>query len=546
MKKLLLILFLFINSLSFSQTFKWAVDADGGNIAAAFSVATDASNNVYVTGYYDGTVDFDPGAGNAYLTDNGGVDVFVLKLNSDGDFQWVKSMGGFGNDRAYAITIDADGNIYSAGEFYSTVDFDPGAEEFLLSASGGSNPDFYIQKLDTDGNFIWAKRVGNSSAEQIYNLTVDNSGNVISTGGFRGTVDFDPGASVAHLSSGINSDLFVLKLSSNGDYLWAINGGGSDFCLGVGVGTDDSENVYVTGAFEGVVDVDPSIDGVFDIVSFGDSEDAFLLKLNSDGEFVWAKDYGFSGTDFGSALTVSDLNNVYVSGVFRHTVDFDPNEGISEISSEGQTDIFLQKFDTDGNLIWVRSVGTSLDEDAGYKIAVDSDENSTIISYVNYGSLKMTVTSFASSGYKRWFVEIDNIQYGFCITNDTEGFVYPTGVFTGSHDFNPFGGTTILSTSSSDYYLLKLGSEPNGIDELNISKSLRVYPNPSNGKFKIELPENAAMEQIKILNTAGKIVFENTKNINNTEIDITLQPGVYFVQLTLSSGEILTEKIIVT
>ncbi len=159
-----LVSFLFFNSTIFSQNFVWAKSFSGNGNEYGFSICSDASGNVYTTGHFDGTVDFDPGPGVVNLTSTGAADVFITKLNSAGNLVWVKSFGGVpaNNDVGSSITTDASGNVYTTGYFYGTVDFDPGASTFTLTSVAY---DIFISKLDASGNFIWAKQMGGSDAE---------------------------------------------------------------------------------------------------------------------------------------------------------------------------------------------------------------------------------------------------------------------------------------------------------------------------------------------------------------------------------------------
>ncbi|MDP6159742.1 MAG: SBBP repeat-containing protein, partial [Acidimicrobiales bacterium] len=172
------------------------IDAD-----AVYSVAVDSSGNVYTTGYFNDTVDFDPGPGTANLTSNGSSDVFVSKLDSSGDLVWAKSFGGSESDSAKSVAVDSSGNVHTTGYFRDTVDFDPGAGTTNLTASvivsAGTvyqGPDVFVSKLDSSGDLVWAKSFGEPNSDWAESVAVDSSGNVYTTGRFAtyyssGTVD---------------------------------------------------------------------------------------------------------------------------------------------------------------------------------------------------------------------------------------------------------------------------------------------------------------------------------------------------------------------
>ena len=272
------------------QDFVWAKGMGGTRSDFATGVAVDGSGNVYTTGYFWGTADFDPGAGTFNLTSAGGFDIFVLKLDSDGDFVWAKQMGGADSSEfAHGVAVDGSDNVYTAGLFQGTVDFDPGAGTLNLTADFF---DMFVSKLDSDGNFVWAKQMGGAGFEIAFGVAVDGSGNVYTTGSFVLTADFDPGAGTFNLTSAGGTDAFVSKLDSDGDFIWAKQMGGAspDEPKG-GVAVDDSGNVYTTGQFHGTADFDPG-PGTFNLTASGTSHDIFVSKLNKDGDFVWAKQMG--------------------------------------------------------------------------------------------------------------------------------------------------------------------------------------------------------------------------------------------------------------
>src|SRR5690606_14138249 len=135
------------------------------------------TGNVYTTGYFDGTADFDPGAGTHHLTVVGYSDIFVCKLDVSGNLVWVKQLAGGTGEAGYDIDVDDSGNVYSTGTFFGTVDFDPSTAVFNLSSPG--QQEIYLSKLDASGNFIWVKQMG---GEVGYALTLDRAGNVYFTG----------------------------------------------------------------------------------------------------------------------------------------------------------------------------------------------------------------------------------------------------------------------------------------------------------------------------------------------------------------------------
>ena len=205
--------------------YNWATGSGGASNDYGLSVVVDNSGNVYTTGYFLGTVDFDPGAGIVNLTSLGAGDAFITKLDAAGNFVWVKRFGGTTEERGYSIAVDALGNIYSTGYFSGTTDFDPNGGVFNLITVGSK--DAFISKLDAAGNFVWAKQFGSSLVEHGYSIAVDGSGDVYTTGIFNSTTDFDPSGGTAYLTTAGNNDVFVSKLNSAGNFVWAKSMGGT-------------------------------------------------------------------------------------------------------------------------------------------------------------------------------------------------------------------------------------------------------------------------------------------------------------------------------
>ena len=388
---------IYVSKLDASGNFEWAKLWGSTGHDLGISIAVDASGNVYSTGWFGGTVDFDPGAGTSNLISNGDYDTFISKLDASGNFIWAKNLGGVAFDAGYGITVDADGNVYITGAFSGTGDFDPGAGIFNLVSAGSQ--DIFVSKLDASGNFIWAKKMGGTSSDYPASISLDADGNVYTTGYFQGTADFDPGAGTYNLVSAGSQDIFVSKLDAAGNFIWAKKWGGTDQDKGSSLKVDASGNVYSTGIFSGTVDFDPGA-GTSNLSSAG-GVDIFISKLDASGNFAWAKKWGGTSTDIGSGITVDDSGDVYTTGYFHGTADFDPGPGTVNISSAGNADIFICKLDASGNYVWVVSIGGT-SGDVGSSIAVDAAKN-----------------------------------------------VYANGTYSGTVDFDPGAGTFYLSPAGS-------------------------------------------------------------------------------------------------
>src|SRR3990172_9145046 len=177
-------------------------------------------------------------------------------------------------------------------------------------------------------------------------VAVDGSGAVYVTGSFNGTADFDPGGGTLNLTSAGFTDVFVSKLDAAGGLVWARQLGGTDNDYGSGVTVDGSGTVYVTGTFYGTADFDPG-ESTFNRTSAG-SSDVFVSKLDAAGDLVSPRQLGGTDDDRGLGVAVDGSGNVYVTGLFSATADFDPGGGISNLTSAGLTDVFVWKMDVAG------------------------------------------------------------------------------------------------------------------------------------------------------------------------------------------------------
>lgn len=288
------------------------------------------------------------------------VQIFYLSvISSNGQvLKWVKSFGGYSYDVATSVAVDHNGNVYTTGTFYDTIDINPGPDTLTFTSSGGG--DIFSQKFSPFGELLWARSFGGRYSDHCRSICVDNWGNVYTTGSFSDTVDFDPGNGVAEIISNHALDVFVLKLDHLGKYKWAKSLEGGWWDDGNSICTDKDGNVYLTGSFEHTVDFDPSQDTFYLSAKSPITSDIFIQKLDSLGNFLWAKSIGGKYNDAGLSMDVDVLGNVYVTGYFGDTVDFDPGASSNMLKSELDYDVFVLKLSSSGNFQWAKSFGNSL------------------------------------------------------------------------------------------------------------------------------------------------------------------------------------------
>lgn len=357
----------FVCKLDTSGVVLWARALGGPDSDISYAVGVDGSGGVYVTGYFNGTADFDPGVGVSNLVSAGDDDIFVCKLDANGDLAWAHGFGGTNSDRASSLAVDAAGNVHSIGWFRNTVDFDPGAGTFDLT--GSSSGDVYVSKLDADGDFVWASALGGTSQDFGFGIALDGAGSVYTSGYFLGTADFDPGPGTFDLTSNGAQDAFVCVLDSGGVLSWAVSFGDTGDDRAFDVTPDGAGGAYVTGHFSGTVDLDPG-SGVLEATSAG-GLDTFSLRLDGSGDALWANTFGSADDDRGFSVATDSTGNALVTGYFRGSPDVDPGPDTLTLSSAGLEDVFLQKLTATGEVTWAAALGGS-GFDTGRDVLEDS------------------------------------------------------------------------------------------------------------------------------------------------------------------------------
>ena len=465
----------------------WAVGGTSSDVA--YDVAVDSSGNAFVTGYFQGIVDFDPTAGTDEHTSVGHKDIFLSKLNADGTYGWTHTMGGtasdagFGSDgygvydNGYGVATDSSENVFVVGSFQGTVDFDPtdGTDEHT---SGGGGPDIFVTKFGGDGSYRWTRTMGHPTYhDHAFGIATDSSGNVFITGHFAGTVDFDPTDGTDWHAWIGQHDVFLTKLNADGTYGWTRTMGSSNHDFGYGVATDSSGNVFVTGGFQGTVDFDPGAG--MDAHSSRGGYDIFVAKFAADGDYIWTRSAGGGSFDEGYGVATDSSGNVFLTGYFGGTADFDPTGGTDEHTSNGQYDIFVTKLGADGSYAWTGTMGgTSMDR--GYDVATDSSGNVLLTGYFQnvadldptdgidmhsaHGSDDIFVTKLNADGSFAWTRAMgDSTSYncGKGVATDSSGNVFMVGSFGATVDFDP-GIETDQHTSNNgtaDVFVTRLNPD---------------------------------------------------------------------------------------
>jgi hypothetical protein len=509
----------------------------------------DKAGNFYVAGKFTHSVDFDPSENENILTSpNYYGKLFIEKIDPNGNLLWVKSFGGDNTISSSGITLDKDGNIYISGLYEGIMDFDPGAGVFELPE--GDNLDIFLLKLNNNGEFLWAFGLGTYGLDTGSSLITDSQGNVYLTGSYYDDMDFDPGPSEFILDFHDNQSGFILKMDPNGDFMWVNRLVGHSTN---NVAIDPTDNIYLVNYTTSTVTFEND-----SIHSFG-GNDICLQKFSSNGDRLWIKTMGGAGNDYGKGIALDSSNNVYISGSFIVVADFDPLPTSNKIKSKGETDAFIQKFDSDGNVIWVKvfgGIGNDLATNlcilkdsliivtGGFSVNVDFDPSLNTAIENSLGSLDGYLAKFTIDGD---FVDVEPygssyFDYGRSLHTDTVGNIYLHSNYAGEITFDTQNGPYFLDCFGS-YFLLKLGESTfNPIDDeddfVDNNLFFWTYPNPTSGMIYIEQKNLSGFGfevlsfSYTIYDVAGKPILSSDSNSNITPIDLSqFASGIYSIKV---------------
>jgi len=334
---------------------QWVRTAGGSDGDAGSAIGLDANGNVYVTGEFETTCKFSP---TDSITSSGNNDIFLAKYSNDGVLQWVKKIGGSGDNRGRAIAVDAAGNSYFSGSFSGTANFS-GQNQ---TSSGGN--DIFIAKYNTSGSRVWVRKAGGNKDDRGRDITLDGAGNLYLTASYTQSANFS-GTNISDATGSLYSAALV-KYNNSGNLLWVRSiGGCCDTTRAYGPSVDEFNNVYFTGYFTNQVKF-----GSITLTGSGNT-DAFIAKYDPNGNVLWAKKYAGIYEDFGNGSAVDQRRQlVYFTGMFDYRADFDT----INVYSAGNRDMWLAAVDYSGNIQWLKTAGGP-GRDAGYAVAVDTSGN---------------------------------------------------------------------------------------------------------------------------------------------------------------------------
>lgn len=538
-----------------AQQLEWALPFANDDYCRMYGVDADAAGNIYVAGEYGGSGDLDPGSGTVNVTAQGFNDLMAMKFDASGALQWSYLVGGSSDEREWCTGIVADdaGNSWLCGGYAGVVDFDPGPG--VLQQAGSSTQAAFVVKLDPGGQPQWVKSFGVGGASRVSSIARDASGNVY-VGGFltgggafpratdtllvpdaagqhafickmnsagaaiwvylfectvSGTVtgmDVDPSGAVhfaglftgeADLDQGAilftgagQQDALMGKLNADGSLAWVRAIGGTGFDVAYDVAADAAGGQVSTGYFASTVDLDPGSGE--QVVTSAVGSDAFMIKLDADGDTQWLRTLSTPGGDAGQGITFDAAGRLYLSGYFGGDMELEPGSSESLLTNAGSRDQFIAVFDPDGEPITGWSMGGS-STDLARTIDVDA------------------------AGTK----------------------VYTVGFFNGSADFDPSAGSTLLQANADDAgvvarYTMTTGT---GITDGPGTQPLHVYPNPTSGALVVDPLFNSGPVELRVLDAHGRVM-QRTVHTSTGPCRLVIDgaPGLRTIELRFADGAI--------
>jgi hypothetical protein len=467
--------------------------------------------------------------GSTSLSSSGSTDVFVAKIDTSGNWAWARRGGGPQADRATSVSIDSYDNVYLCGDFSDSASFG----SHSLTSSGRS--DIFVAKLDLSGDWLWVERAGGSDSDYCEGIEVDYSNDIYIAGDIDSSADFGEFT--------INSDgdcLYVAKMDSTGNWYWVNNADdGDDSWSGIAdIDSDSSGNLYLTGFFVSSLQFgETTIYGEYDV---------FIVKIDYDGIWGWAKSAGGTRSEYGEGIALSSRDDIYVVGNF-----YSPSARFGSFRLESESsDVFITKLDSEGNWQWaLQAIGSVIEE--GWDIVIDTSENAYITGYfsgesVDFGSTTLENTDGAdmfvakvdSNGNWIWaksaYGGISRQSKGY-IDIDSSGNAYVTGTFEGTATF---GSTSLTSSGERDLFVAKLGQTEDSDGDSNEGNSGSIIQQPNhdwkNGLLcRVELlcfqkMVNAADDSDKLTYIDQEVIITipNTDGTESVNVIITDENGV--------------------
>ena len=562
----LLILFCSVQfNCSFGQSIDWLVNSGGLKSDKSSTIVIDDEGNSYITGYYNEEANF--GAFNTGFSFVQSKEVFVAKLDPDGNYLWVTNAVNYFDDRGLGLCLDPEGNVYVTGTCWGGLEWDG----LNVYNSTSATDQTFVTKFDSDGQIVWMKNAGVDNWATItawwdpfqtlycddhgYDIISDSDGNLFVTG-YISSVDLAPTTAnfdAITIPMNYGDTLgYLAKLSNDGNWEWVKTFGGVFLYRDNAVGIDDENNVYVAGGFKGTRTFETDV-----LNSNQGSLDIFVLKYDNDGNYQYVRQVGDTLDDRADGIAYGNDGHMYVTGEFRGEVFFGTDD-LNNYGGPDDKDIFVAKMTKDGEWAWATKAGSKKGGDRGIGICANDQGNIFVSGQfrdnAKFGSLEVNagidstqffVAMIDDNGTWQWVIDgggpfVDRIN---SVAVDNSCNLYFSGYFkesmtTGSFSLNSTGNNDILVGKIVDACNSPIQPEPTPEPEVNEEFIPSNIFSPNNDGVNDELAftnDSNIKGSVVILNRWGNVVYESddlTKKWNGkSQLGIDVIEGVYFYKI---------------
>lgn len=470
------------------------------NVNQGYDIIVSKENGILVSGTFGtGNIDFDPGPG-TYLLTAPVRHIFVAKYNLDGGLIWAKSYGGDGPEESCKMDTDYEGNIYLTGQFSSNCDFDPGPAAVIPYPN--SEEKLYVVKWDKNGNFKWVRCfIGTGGSSYSNDIDYDLKDNLYVCGGYSGTMNFNDGGDGGMMTSSPYLSSFVVKLDTAGEFKWSFS---VDYSTANRGYVDKFNNYYITGYYHNTaVDFDPG-PGTYTIPSAGNVQ-TYICKYDSSKHFIWGRALQSTFVSRGNTIELDTTGQIFVSGEFNQTVDFNPGAPTYNLTSNGGEDIYLLKL-----------FQCYLDP----RVTIQNQTLTAMGTGINYQWIDCNTGQLVSGATNATFTPTQTGDYALAVSSSN-----------GCRD-------------TSDCFHITINT--NSITEQQLASRMQLYPNPGSGVYNLVLPEGYHQATVGVYDVLGRAVQNSNINQQKSVLSLGLPSGIYMLKITLPDGLILHRKLIHT
>ncbi|MEO8067658.1 MAG: SBBP repeat-containing protein [Flavobacteriales bacterium] len=519
-----------------AQTVQWM--RQGGISGEGRGAGSDASGNAFVCGTVGNPALFDDDTTASHFSD-----AFIAKYDDAGNIQWVRTGGSDLIDQANDIVTDANGNSYVTGFFstngpFPTVIFDG----TVLQGLGGL--DLFLAKYDNSGALQWIRFGGGVLADEGRGVALDASGNVVVSGYFQGTAVFGNDTLV---SNGL-SDVLLLKYDPNGNLIWSLRDGGTGDDKANKLAALGNGDLGVVGSFQGSAGI------AGDLLFANGLYNAFVARYAGIGIGLWGEQAGstlnFAG-DEGFDVDAAPNGDLVFCGEIAGPSDFD---GFNVVPNGG-TDLFIARYDGNGDLVWVHHAGGP-QFDHAYGLAVDADNNSYVtgqaddgpntvfdsITLAPFGNEAVFIAKYDAAGAIQW-VKRYAPGFGRAVALLGNGCLYFTGGASGIVGQPAFDSIPWQYTDRAIFTARFCDASPNGVaDQASNAAAPPPFPNPCNGTFTLHIPQKA--HTVTIEDAQGRVV-QRVPVLSSGPTTLQIEtPGVYCVTILSDAGRVVQRVVV--